>query len=130
FGPADIGPMIKPLCAELGRRLADTDVVPTGQLTCYYEKSADDSVIVHAAVPVGNEPTRLNGLTVAELAGADRAVAIVHRGSMDDVLSSWQTMARWIDANGQRSTGCPRELYLECPEDPDQWVTELQEPIE
>jgi hypothetical protein len=25
--------------------------------------------------------------------------------------------------------GYPRELYLECPDDHDKWVTELQEPI-
>jgi hypothetical protein len=27
------------------------------------------------------------------------------------------------------STGYPRELYLECDDDQDKWVTELQEPI-
>jgi hypothetical protein len=37
--------------------------------------------------------------------------------------------ARWIDANGYRTTGYSRELYLECPDDQDKWVTELQEPI-
>jgi DNA-binding transcriptional MerR regulator len=129
FGPADIGPMIKPLCAELGRRLAGTDAAPIGQLTCYYEKSVDDSVIVHAAVPIGNEPANRNGLTVTDLPAAEKAVTTVHRGSMDNVLPSWQAMARWIDANGYQSTGFPRELYLECPDDLEQWVTELQEPI-
>jgi hypothetical protein len=34
-----------------------------------------------------------------------------------------------VDSNGYRSTGHPRELYLECPDDHDKWVTELQEPI-
>ncbi|MDH6119462.1 hypothetical protein ABH930_005636 [Kitasatospora sp. GAS204A] len=34
-----------------------------------------------------------------------------------------------IDANGWRSTGYTRELYLECPEDRACWVTELQEPV-
>jgi hypothetical protein len=34
-----------------------------------------------------------------------------------------------MDANGYRSSGYPRELYLECPEDPGKWVTELQEPF-
>ena len=31
--------------------------------------------------------------------------------------------------NGYRSTGYPREVYLECPDDEDKWVTELQEPL-
>ena len=40
-----------------------------------------------------------------------------------------QTLARWIDANGHRSAGYNRELYIECAENRDAWVTELQEPI-
>jgi effector-binding domain-containing protein len=84
---------------------------------------------VHAAVPVAAVPADPNGLTVADLPAAETAATLIHRGSMDMVLPAWQAMARWIDANGYRSAGPPRELYLECPEDPGQWVTELQEPI-
>jgi effector-binding domain-containing protein len=40
-----------------------------------------------------------------------------------------QTLARWIDANGYRSVGNYRELYIELGEDRDAWVTELQETI-
>lgn len=59
----------------------------------------------------------------------DRAATIVHRGSMDTVLPTAQTLARWIDANGYRSAGYPREINLECPENRDDWVTELQAPV-
>ena len=48
---------------------------------------------------------------------------------MDRVMPTAQALARWIDANGYRSAGYARELYLECPDDHDQWVTELQEPV-
>jgi effector-binding domain-containing protein len=54
---------------------------------------------------------------------------ILHRGSMDNVLSTIQTLARWIDASGYRSAGYNRELYVEGGEDRDAWVTELQDPI-
>jgi len=40
-----------------------------------------------------------------------------------------QTLAHWIDANGYRSAGYNRELYIECGDDRDRWVTELQEPV-
>ena len=40
-----------------------------------------------------------------------------------------QALARWIDANGYRSAGCNRELYIELDENRDTWATELQEPI-
>lgn len=136
FRPEDIGPVVKPLCAELGRRLdGASGIVPTGRPICYYERpaNAEDKVTVHAAVPIAGPPENpagRNGLTVTELPAAERAATIVHRGSMDSVLPSWQALARWVAANGHESTGWPRELYLECPDDPDQWVTELQEPFD
>jgi len=58
------------------------------------------------------------------------AAAIIHHGAMDDVLATGQALARWIDASGYRSVGYARELTLEWSEDQDQWVTELQQPIE
>jgi effector-binding domain-containing protein len=130
FQPEDIGPIAYPLCAELGKRLAGADVVPAGRLTCYYEKADDDKVIVHAAIPIAGAPgANLNDLTVTELPGAETVATIVHRGRIDGVLAGWQELAKWIEANGYRSTGMPRELYLEVPEDEDKWVTELQEPV-
>src|SRR6185437_3000393 len=45
----------------------------------------------------------------------EQAATIVHHGSMDNVLATIQVLARWIDENGYRSAGYPRDLYLECP---------------
>jgi effector-binding domain-containing protein len=70
-----------------------------------------------------------HGFAVVDLAAVDRAAAIIHHGSMDDVLSTGQALARWIDANGYRSVGYAREVTLEWTADPDRWVTELQQPI-
>jgi effector-binding domain-containing protein len=64
-----------------------------------------------------------------DLPEVDSAAVIIHHGSMDDVLSAGQALARWIDANGYRSAGYAREVTLEWSPDPDQWVTELQQPI-
>jgi DNA-binding transcriptional MerR regulator len=129
FTPEDIGPMIKPLCAELGRRLPETTGVRAyGRLTCFYEASGDEVEVqaaVEAAVDTGGQ---LNGLTVVDRP-VTLAATIVHRGLIDNVLPAWQALARWIDDNGHRSSAPARELYLDCPEDPAQWVTELQEPI-
>jgi DNA-binding transcriptional MerR regulator len=131
FHPDDIGPVVHPLCAELGRRLPGAEVTPVGRLTCYYEKTlgADGTVAVHAAVPIATEHgADLNGLSIVDLPPADHAT-LVHRGPMDAVLPAWQALARWTDAHGHHSSGPARELYLECPSDPTQWVTELQEPL-
>jgi hypothetical protein len=45
------------------------------------------------------------------------------------VLSTGQTLARWIDDNGYHSVGYAREVALEWSPDPDEWVTELQQLI-
>ena len=66
---------------------------------------------------------------MVDLPGIEQAATIVHRGAMDDVMPTIQALARWIDANGYRSAGYNRELYIELGEDRDAWVTELQEPI-
>ena len=176
FTPEDITPVVRPLCAELGRRLPDSAVRPTGRLTCLYERapqaSADeDEVVVRATVPAtvdaGGNPngadgnvngtggnvngadgnvdgadgnvdgtggnvdgtSGLNGLEVMDLP-AIRAATLVYRGPIEQVLPAWQALARWIDDNGYRSSEPSRELYLDTPDDPTEWVTELQEPIE
>jgi DNA-binding transcriptional MerR regulator len=131
FTPEDIGPVIKPLCAELGRRLRSSQLQPAGQLLAYYEPvpGVEDQVVVHAAIPVIGQQQAGDGLSVLELAGSEQAATIVHRGSMDNVLGTVDALARWIEANGYSDCGFPQELYLECPDDPDQWVTELQQPV-
>ncbi len=59
------------------------------------------------------------GFTVRDLPAIGQAATIVHRGPMGNVLATIQTLARWIEGNGYRSAGYPRELYLECPADED-----------
>lgn len=38
-------------------------------------------------------------------------------------------LPRWIDASGYRTAGYAREVTLQWSEDPDRWVTELQQPV-
>ena len=94
----------------------------------YYEDSPD-GVLVHATLPVDAGPGGDHGLPIVDLPEIEQAATIVHRGSMDNVMPTIQTLARCIDTNGCRSAGYNRELYIECGENRDAWVTELQEPI-
>ncbi|MFD9568908.1 MerR family transcriptional regulator [Streptomyces sp. NPDC059982] len=135
YAPQDIGPVIGPLYEELCGRLEGAGVVPTGPGLAHYEPAPGGepgSVLVHAGLPVA-EAVRAEelggGVRIVVLPGVERAATVVHRGSMDGVLPSAQALARWIDENGHRGTGYARELALACPEDRDQWVTELQEPL-
>ena len=130
YGPEDIGPVIGPLYDELFRRLEAAGITPTGPGVAYYEDAPEGSgkISVHAAIHV-SAPLQDGAFRILDLPSLDQAATIVHRGSMDTVLPTAQTLARWIDANGYRSTGYPREINLECPENRDDWVTELQAPV-
>ncbi|HEY2076407.1 MAG TPA: MerR family transcriptional regulator [Streptosporangiaceae bacterium] len=128
--PASITPVIQPLYRALGERLGPAGLVPVGPGIAYYQDAPDgDGVVVHATLPVNAAPSSGHGFEITDLPEISQAATIVHHGSMTNVLETIQTLARWIDRNGYRSTGYPRELYLECPDDQDKWVTELQEPI-
>ncbi|WP_432093938.1 MerR family transcriptional regulator [Streptomyces sp. bgisy100] len=131
YGPQDIGPVIQPLYEELCRRLAAAGVTPAGPGIAYYEDSPDGegTIVVHAGLTVTGDPGDGHGFAVVDLPAIDSAATTVHRGSLQGVMPTAQTLARWIDTNGYRSAGYARELYLECPEDVDAWVTELQEPV-
>jgi DNA-binding transcriptional MerR regulator len=132
FEPEAITPVIQPLYGSLWPLLAEAGVCAAGPAIAYYEDApaGDGAVVVHAAVPVVAEPGGDHGFSVVDLTEVDQAAAIIHHGSMDDVLSTGQALARWIDAGGYRAAGYVREVTLQWSEDPDQWVTELQQPIE
>ncbi|MFD8543500.1 MerR family transcriptional regulator [Streptomyces sp. NPDC059649] len=80
--------------------------------------------------PATGTPTATGlGFDVVALPGLECAATVVHRGPMSRILPTAQNLAHWIDANGYRSAGYARELYLECPPDQEKWVTEIQEPV-
>ncbi|MFF8505404.1 MerR family transcriptional regulator [Streptomyces anulatus] len=132
YQPQDIGPVIGPLYDRLFPLLEGAGLRPTGPGIARYEDAPEGggAIVVHAGVTV-SAPVGAVGDTevrVVELPPFE-AATIVHRGAMDDVLSTTHTLARWLDANGYRSTGYTREVNLECPPDLGSWVTELQEPV-
>jgi DNA-binding transcriptional MerR regulator len=130
FEPEDIGPVIGPLYDELFRCLCSAGINPTGPGIAYYEDDPEGGgrITVHAAVQV-SAPLQDGTFRILDLPPLDRAATIVHRGSMDTVLPTAQALTHWIDANDYRATGYPREINLECPENRDDWVTELQAPV-
>ena len=112
YEPEAITPVIQPLYGELFCLLASAGITPAGPAIAYYEDSppGDGAIVVHAAVPVVAEPGGDHGFTVVDLPEVGSAAAIIHHGSMDDVLSTGQALARWIDAGGYRSAGYAREV--------------------
>ena len=129
FGPDSIGPVLQPLYPQLFERVAGNGLRPTAPPIAFYEDGpAGDGIVVHAAVPVAapDPGTTLHGVEVRTLAAVEQAVTLVHRGSMAAIETSYSALMRYIGDHGLRTLGYSREVYLDCPENIDDWVTELQ----
>jgi effector-binding domain-containing protein len=129
FEPQFITPVLGPLFAELMRRLGEAQVDCVGAPIAYYEDAPDgDGLIAHAAAPIGDDAAP-DGLDLRELPEIS-AATILHRGPMDNVMPTIQTLAHWMGAHGYHSAGYNREVYLRYGEGMrEPWETELQEPL-
>ncbi|MEV6909328.1 MerR family transcriptional regulator [Amycolatopsis sp. NPDC051071] len=124
----EIGPIVQRLYQELFGALGS--ITPSGPMIAYYEDTEDgERVSIHASVPIAAETDGIEGFSTVSLAEVPAAATILHHGSMETVLSSYQALAKWVDAHGYRASGPAREFYLDCAAEPDTWVTELQQPI-
>lgn len=74
----------------------------------WYDEDGDDPVMAAGfACPessVGHE-----GVEIAELPAYDRAVCLLHSGSMESVGATWQELHEHIEAQGARPSGPRRE---------------------
>ncbi|GII00366.1 MerR family transcriptional regulator [Planobispora takensis] len=122
----DIGPVIQPLYPELCARLERAGIEITGPGVACYEPGDDGKVVVHAGMQVAAAPGEGLDVEIVDLPAIETAATIVHRGPMEEVGPTFQVLAHWIEENGYRPVGLAREVYLDCPENPRDWVTELQ----
>ncbi|MEV6137936.1 GyrI-like domain-containing protein [Nocardia sp. NPDC051990] len=53
---------------------------------------------------------------IVDLPAVSQAATVVHGGSMDEVLEPWQSLGKWIDANGyHRCVGPAHEVTSNTP---------------
>ena len=69
----------------------------------------------------------LKPLTLPEMA---TAACIIHHGNYDTLEQSYAALGAWIEGNGYRVAGHPREVYLTAPEEGKLPITEIQFPVE
>jgi DNA-binding transcriptional MerR regulator len=131
YEPQFITPVIQGLFHELPRLLCDAGIAITGPGVAHYEDADGDTgaIQVHAALPIAEQPDASREFDVVRLGEIPAAATLIHHGSMDNVLTSIQALARWIDSSGYTSLGYPRELTLNFADDQGDWVTELQQPV-
>lgn len=130
YGYQHINPVFEERLPGVWGHLEDHGARPGICVAFYEERPETDEVLVHLGFEIGDQSfddsgeVRVENLPVVEVAST------IHRGSMVDAVTSFEAMARWIEASGCRLAGGSRELYHrhEWP-DTSGNATELQMPI-
>ncbi|MGD8719538.1 MAG: MerR family transcriptional regulator [Candidatus Zixiibacteriota bacterium] len=95
---------------------------------CYKEKDVD----AEACQPISGDVPETARIKVRELPGGEMA-STIHKGPYSGLNDCYTAALKWIEQNGYRVAGPDREIYLEgawTTDDPEQYVTELQIPVE
>lgn len=95
----------------------------------YKEKDVDAEAGVYVRQPV----TAKGRVGVRELPG-ETVASILHEGAYNRLSESYDSITRWIEANGYRPCGATREIYLKSSmpvrQDDESYITEIQVPVE
>ncbi|MEI2779287.1 MAG: MerR family transcriptional regulator [Tetrasphaera sp.] len=127
-GQAEIAATIGPIFEELMTAGATLGYPDHGQVAWYGD--GGEPMEIGAGVPAIDGLPPIPGTEPAELEAADRAVVTVHHGDMETIADTWQALHRYLGAQGLSPAGRCREVYHQTPLDrPDDWVTELQQPV-
>jgi effector-binding domain-containing protein len=130
FGHENLGPVFERLLPEVYSTITRAGAKP-GISVAWYEWPEDDRpIIVHAGFAIGDQPVlESDGVRVIDLPAIEVA-SVIHRGSMESVTTTYESLVSWIEANDLQIAGRSRELYHEWnATDPSRCVTELQMPI-
>ena len=123
----EIGPTIGPMFDRLVQSLTSAGLSLMEPAVAWYD---GDENGMHIAAGFPTTVESVDGAEITDLPGVDRAVTVVHHGSVTTIGDIWQSLVRHVEEIGAELTGPCREVYLAAPiDDPDAWVTELQQPV-
>ena len=131
FGHENLAPVFGQLLPKVLGELGQAGVRPGISVAHYKEYAEDGSVVLHAGLEIGDQDFGDTDNVRAVELPVIRVASVVHRGSMENIVPTYEALVRWIEDSGYRINGRSRELYYEWHDDDlTRNVTELQMPIE
>ncbi len=106
-------------------------VAITGSAFALYHGAPSETADLEVGFPTSRRIEPTDGVDIGALP-AGRAARLVHRGSYDELGSSWQQLERWMHDQGLQPAAYSWEVYLTQPSpdmDPADLRTELIWPI-
>ncbi|MBI4943937.1 MAG: MerR family transcriptional regulator [Actinobacteria bacterium] len=128
-GQPPFGEIVSSLFGRVADTVAAAGGAPSGPTVATYDFADDGTIRITAGFP-WEAPAPDGDAEVVDLPPIEQCARSVYRGSMAGIGDAWQQLVRRIDADGWVLDGVCREVYLHTPfDDPDAWVTELQQPV-
>ncbi|WP_258059975.1 GyrI-like domain-containing protein [Arthrobacter sp. ZGTC212] len=123
----EVAGVVGPLFDAVGDILTSAGV-RLDQPIAQYEMTEDGLRILAGYAISSDAP---DGVDAVDLPSVPVAICGVHLGSMDRIGESWQAVHAEMIARGFSPSGPCREVYVRAVSDDQQdWVTELQQPVE
>lgn len=124
------------MAPEMGRKMGEQGAVCSEPPYCfniYHDAECRDRDIdVEIVEAVVKKLPDTDGIVYKEMKGHKRAACIYHRGSYENFGRTYSAVFRWIEENGLKIIGQPRESYIDGiwnREDQADWLTEIQVPV-
>jgi effector-binding domain-containing protein len=129
---AQMGPTMGRVFGEIFRYLGPKGITPTGPpVAVYYSCPGSATMDLEVCVPVPESVTGEGNVKTKTLSGGSMA-SLIYVGPYRNIGPSYSALTQWIEKNGYRQTGPPREVYLKGPDstsDPREYRTEILQPI-
>ena len=130
----EIGPLIKKLFDDVVGYIHQHKGNFAGPGFSVYHVECEEmqnDIEVGAAFPIEGPLPEGELVKVYDLVGGSMA-CVVHHGPFEGLQGAYEALGHWIESNGYQVAGPTREVYLQYHphEDPADFVTEIQFPIE
>lgn len=102
-------------------------------ISIYHDtKLRDRDIPVEAVAAIFESIPSNEQIWVYQLPGVETMAYVIHQGSFDSLGQAYNAILKWIETNGYQIVGSTREVYLQYERegDPNQYVTEVQVPVE
>ena len=122
------------LFAAIGPYLGKVHAPMSGPpVTIYHDKEFKEAdVDVEVAFPLWRAVKGEGEFVFKELPGYEKAASVMYKGPYEGLGKAYNTILRWVEANGYHVIGPNREIYFNEPAKtkPEDLVTEVQVPVE
>lgn len=104
-----------------------------GCFVSYYSHEQSEGIDAEVFEIIDQDIPSTDRIKVRDLPPVEMMACVVHRGSYETLKLAYSAIMKWIEDSNYKIIGPEREVYLEGPwstENPDEYITEIQFPIE